>query len=218
VPRVAIEVLIAGSILLAAIHAIRPLFSGREWLVAAAFGTVHGLAFSESLAGLALAPSVRALAVAGFNLGVEGAQLVAMICAVPMLAASRWRIFHAMRVGTMICAALVAVLWMIERSRALPFIAFGDTSVDDRMGWRPYEMRNDGREVVVSRLSTSADASATLDDPRRRTRPAAATLPNSRVVRLGADDQRLTKFDLQKIDETLERVEPHYARCVGHEV
>jgi hypothetical protein len=48
IPRAAIELLIAASIAIAALHAIRPLFAGREWLVAALFGTVHGLAFSES--------------------------------------------------------------------------------------------------------------------------------------------------------------------------
>jgi hypothetical protein len=57
VPRAAIEVLIAASIAIAAIHAIRPLFAGREWLVAAAFGTVHGLAFSESV--LLIEPAKR---------------------------------------------------------------------------------------------------------------------------------------------------------------
>ncbi|MPY88381.1 MAG: hypothetical protein GEU99_10685 [Luteitalea sp.] len=78
VPRAAIGILIAGSIAIAAIHPIRPLFAGREWLVGAAFGTVHGLAFSESLKELTLTPWVCALAVGGFNIGVEGAQLVAI--------------------------------------------------------------------------------------------------------------------------------------------
>ena len=116
VPRRLIEVLIAASILVAAIHAIRPLFRGREWLVAASFGTVHGLAFAEGLSGLALSGGTRVLAVAGFNLGVEGAQLVAMACAVPLIAASRWRQFSRVRVATMTAAALVACVWMVERS------------------------------------------------------------------------------------------------------
>jgi len=121
VRREVVEVLIAASILIAAVHAIRPLFSGREWFVAAAFGTVHGLAFSESLAGLALMSWVRALAVAGFNIGVEGAQLVAMAFAVPFLVASRWQSFHAIRVSTMICAGLLAGFWMLERGWLPPF-------------------------------------------------------------------------------------------------
>jgi HupE / UreJ protein len=119
IPRAAIEVLIAASIGIAAIHAIRPLFAGREWLVAAVFGTVHGLAFSESLAELALMPWVRAVAVGGFNLGVEGAQLLAMASAVPLLAASRWRVFHAIRVCTMVAVALIAAGWIVERGQSL---------------------------------------------------------------------------------------------------
>ena len=87
------------------IASAEPLFAGREWVVAAAFGTVHGLAFSESLLGLTVASVVRALAVLGFNLGVEGAQLVVMACALPVLIASRWRAFHTVRVGAMICTA-----------------------------------------------------------------------------------------------------------------
>lgn len=115
VPSNVVEIIIAASILLAAAHAIRPLFSGREWLVAAAFGTVHGLAFSDTLIGLNLTGTLRALAVLGFNLGVEGAQLVVMALALPLLAASRRRGFHQVRVAAMICVAVLATVWMVER-------------------------------------------------------------------------------------------------------
>lgn len=117
VPLRVVEILIAGSILVAAVHAIRPLFSGREWLVAAAFGTVHGLAFSESLVGLNLTAVLRGVAVLGFNLGVESAQLVVMAAAVPLLIVSHWRVFHALRITLMVCTALLAVVWMLERAR-----------------------------------------------------------------------------------------------------
>lgn len=59
----------------------------------------HGLAFAERLSGLALTALVRALAVGRFNIGVEGAQLVAMLCALPLVTASRWRVFPVIRVG-----------------------------------------------------------------------------------------------------------------------
>jgi hypothetical protein len=116
VPRQIVEILIAASILIAAVHAMRPLWPGREWLVAAGFGTVHGLAFSESLAHLNLSVVLKAVAVFGFNLGVEGAQLVVMLIALPLLVASRWRTFHALRVAMMICTALLAGVWMVERA------------------------------------------------------------------------------------------------------
>jgi hypothetical protein len=44
-----VEVLIAVSILVSAIHAIRPLFPGREAIIAASFGLIHGLAFASAL-------------------------------------------------------------------------------------------------------------------------------------------------------------------------
>lgn len=123
VPRGAIEVVIAGSILVAALHATHPLFSGREWIVAAAFGTVHGLAFSESLAGLTLTPLLKGVAVLGFNLGVEGAQLAVMAAAVPLLVMSRWRVFHAFRIAAMIGTAVLAGLWMYERATGTIIVA-----------------------------------------------------------------------------------------------
>ena len=116
VPRAVVEPLIAASILVTAIHAIRPLFPRREWLIAAAFGTVHGLAFSEALAGLALGPARRAVAVAGFNIGIEGAQLVAMLCAVPLLFSSKWHAYHAIRVVTMVVAVTLAGIWILQET------------------------------------------------------------------------------------------------------
>lgn len=113
-PKVAVETVVAGSVLLAAAHAIRPLFAGAEWKIAAGFGLVHGLAFSETLAGGGLDAVTRTWVVLGFNVGVEGAQLVAMACAVPLLYASRWRGFHVLRIAAMACVAIAAVVWITQ--------------------------------------------------------------------------------------------------------
>ena len=115
-PRVVVEISIAVSVLLAAAHAIRPLFAGNEWKIAAGLGLVHGLAFSETLSGGSLAWMTRASIVLGFNLGVEGAQLVAMACAVPLLYASRWRGFHVLRIAAMTCVVAMAVVWIAQRT------------------------------------------------------------------------------------------------------
>ena len=53
VPSRPIEVLIAVSILVSAVHALRPLFPGREAVIAAFFGLIHGLAFATTLGQLA---------------------------------------------------------------------------------------------------------------------------------------------------------------------
>jgi hypothetical protein len=115
-PVTPIEIAIALSVLIAAAHAIRPLFAGSEWKIAAGFGLVHGLAFSETLSGGGLDAVTRASIVLGFNLGVEGAQLVAMACAVPLLYASRWRGFHVLRITAMSGVAVLAVLWILQRA------------------------------------------------------------------------------------------------------
>lgn len=54
VPSRPIEVLIAVSILLSAIHALRSIFPGKEAGIAAFFGLIHGLAFASTLSELGL--------------------------------------------------------------------------------------------------------------------------------------------------------------------
>jgi hypothetical protein len=115
IPQAAVEVAIGGSVLVAAVHGLRPLYPGREWMIAGGFGLVHGLAFSQSLAELLLPDGTRALAVMAFNIGVEGAQLVAMAIATPLLVASRFQWFRALRVSSMMVTAAVAVVWIAAR-------------------------------------------------------------------------------------------------------
>jgi HupE / UreJ protein len=117
--RAAIEILIALSILISALHALRPLFPNREWQIAGGFGLAHGLAFSESLTGLNLAPPGKALAIFDFNTGVEAAQLLIMSAALPLLYVSRFPAFHGARRAAMVLVAMLAALWIGERAFGL---------------------------------------------------------------------------------------------------
>ncbi|MGH1556277.1 HupE/UreJ family protein [Streptomyces sp. L7] len=54
IPGRPVEAFIAASILVGAVHAIRPLFPGKEALVAGVFGLGHGMAFSFVLAEMHL--------------------------------------------------------------------------------------------------------------------------------------------------------------------
>lgn len=67
-PAAPVESLIAASILIGAGHALRPLFPGREALIAAGFGLIHGMAFSFTLAELHLDTGQLVLSLLGFNL------------------------------------------------------------------------------------------------------------------------------------------------------
>jgi hypothetical protein len=84
-PSRPVEVLIAVSILLSAIHAIRPLFPGREAAIAAFFGLIHGLAFASALGDLGFSSWYRLVSLLGFNLGIEAMQLTVVAVTLPSL-------------------------------------------------------------------------------------------------------------------------------------
>jgi hypothetical protein len=81
-PSRPVEVMIAVSILVSAIHAMRPLFPGREAIIAASFGLIHGLAFASAPNELGVTGWYRLISLFGFNLGIEAMQLavVAITC------------------------------------------------------------------------------------------------------------------------------------------
>ncbi|MBN9319483.1 MAG: HupE/UreJ family protein [Caulobacterales bacterium] len=114
------EILVAASIVVAAVHALRPLFPRREWLVAGGFGLIHGLAFSETLAALNLGLKAKIGALFGFNIGVELAQLAVMVVALPLLMLGGSKALVRPRQAALALIAIVATLWIGERAFGLP--------------------------------------------------------------------------------------------------
>jgi hypothetical protein len=84
------------------------------------FGLVHGLGFADALEPLALSGWPLARALAGFNLGVEVGQAVAIAVALPVMYAIG-RAARALPVGRYASLAVAAAgaWWLVER------IAFG---------------------------------------------------------------------------------------------
>ena len=116
VPTRAVEVLIAISILVSAVHALRPLFPGREAAIAAAFGLMHGLAFATTLHSLGLQWWDRVRGILGFNLGIETMQLFVVCAAMPSLVLlSRTPAYSILRIGGALFAALASAGWLVER-------------------------------------------------------------------------------------------------------
>ena len=116
VPGQPVEVLIAVSILVSAVHAVRPLFPGREAWIAAGFGLVHGLAFANTLVNLHLDAGPMALSILGFNLGIELMQLFVITLTIPWLIfLSRTPAYQLVRVAGALLAGVAAMAWMIER-------------------------------------------------------------------------------------------------------
>ena len=75
----AVEVLIAVSIGLTALHAIRPIFAGIEGWLAAIFGVIHGFAFAGSMTSLNISSQELFSAVLAFNLGIEVTQILLVL-------------------------------------------------------------------------------------------------------------------------------------------
>lgn len=115
-PAQPIEILIAISILVSAVHALRPLFPGKEMFIAAGFGLVHGLAFAATLSNLHLDAGSTALSILGFNLGIEGMQLFVVAITVPwLIILSKKTIYKPVRITGAVLATLAAIVWIIQR-------------------------------------------------------------------------------------------------------
>jgi hypothetical protein len=116
-PQQPVEILIAFSILVSAVHAIYPLFPGKEMYVATGFGLVHGLAFAAVLTQMKLSASTLAVSILGFNLGIEAMQLFIVLITVPwLILLSTTPVYKWVRVGGAALAALAALACIAERS------------------------------------------------------------------------------------------------------
>lgn len=115
-PAAPVEALIAASVLVSAIHAMRPVFPGREAGIAFGFGLVHGLAFATVVAGFGVGVAARATAILGFNLGIEAVQLALVLLLLPgLLLGARQAWFGRLRLALAGVAAFAALVWLIER-------------------------------------------------------------------------------------------------------
>lgn len=115
-PSQPVEAIIAASVVVAACLNLSRAAGRHGWLLAFAFGLVHGLGFAGALAELA-GERIDLLALAAFNIGIELAQVGCALLAVPVL----WWIFRNARCERVLlplaslCVAGVAVSWVVAR-------------------------------------------------------------------------------------------------------
>jgi hypothetical protein len=111
-----IEILIAFSILITAIHAIKPLFYNKEIFIAVGFGFIHGLAFSQTLQNLHLTTTELLLSVVGFNIGIEVMQLLIILLIFPsFFIMSHTYYFKYIKNILAIFVVFISVGWLLER-------------------------------------------------------------------------------------------------------
>lgn len=113
-PQQPVEVLVAISILVAAVHAWRPLAARGEIIVGGVFGLVHGTAFATAILDLGLDPQATVVAVLGFNVGVELAQLTIVALVLPVLLLMATRSWYGwFRRGVAAFSAVASVCWVV---------------------------------------------------------------------------------------------------------
>ena len=124
-PSRLVESVIALSIVLAALNNLHPTILGRRWVVAFIFGLIHGFGFAAVLADLGLTDSTLAIALIGFNVGVEIGQLCIVMVFVPLAYGLRHSRFYQYTVlyGGSIVVALIASAWFIERAFNQPLFS-----------------------------------------------------------------------------------------------
>lgn len=116
-PSRLVETAIAFTIVLAALNNLFPLVTTRRWSLAFGLGLIHGFGFASALRDLGLPSDALALALAGFNLGVETGQLAIVAIALPLAFVLRQTWLYrrlALPVGSA-AVALLALVWCLER-------------------------------------------------------------------------------------------------------
>jgi hypothetical protein len=147
-PSAPVEALVAASVAVSALHALRPLTRHGEELIAGAFGLVHGLAFAGILTGLGLDGTPSLLALLAFNVGVELAQLITVALIFPSLyLASLTRYYAALRMIGVSLALTAATGWVLER---LGILDNPLTGVEDALISHPWWVTGSLAVVTVS--------------------------------------------------------------------
>lgn len=121
-----VEAAIALSIIITAVNNLYPILPLSGWVIAFAFGLIHGFGFANVLVDLGLTNSTLAVALLGFNVGVELGQLVIILAFFPLAYALRDTAFYRWGIlrGGSALIAFIALLWFIERVSTLEIIGF----------------------------------------------------------------------------------------------
>ncbi len=117
VPAQVVEPVIAASVAMAALGNLHRRTVHYRWQIAFALGLVHGFGFASVLEDLGLPPEQLAIALIGFNVGVELGQLAIVAVFVPLAWALRRTGFY--RWGILVVGSIgiaaVGLTWFIER-------------------------------------------------------------------------------------------------------
>ena len=119
-PANLVEPLIALSVVLAALNNLLGWFSLKRWRLAFVFGLIHGFGFANVLLDLGLPTQALAVALGGFNVGVELGQLAIVVAFLSVA----WWLRHT-----------AFYRWVVVGGGSLAIAAIGATWTWERMGF-----------------------------------------------------------------------------------
>lgn len=112
-PSAIIEILIALSIVITAVDNVRPFIPAPRAAVAAFFGIIHGFGFASALGVLQVTGGGLAIALLGFNLGIEIAQIGVVLIVLPfMYWIGKGRLFL---MSGSLAAGILGLYWVWQR-------------------------------------------------------------------------------------------------------
>ncbi|MFS4492234.1 HupE/UreJ family protein [Maribacter sp. 2308TA10-17] len=116
-PSRLVESIIALSIGLAAYHNIKPIFKGKDWLIAFVFGLFHGFGFASVMGELGFKGEFLTLTLLGFNVGVEIGQVLIIALIFPILYFLRnLKSYPKILVYLSAILIVVSLYWLVERA------------------------------------------------------------------------------------------------------
>jgi len=172
-PTRLVESLIALSVLVSGVHAIRPLVRGGEAWIAVGFGLMHGLAFAALIDDLGLGRGNLVADLLGFNLGIELTQLLVVALLMPsLLLLSRTRVYPAFRTALAGTGIVLSAAWLAERSTLITGNPL-DT-VTERLVEHPF--------LIAAVLAAASAAAWSVPRLRTPSLPMPADLPRSEGI------------------------------------
>lgn len=120
-PSAFIESAIAVSIFVSAVHALVPIFRGKEIFIAGGFGLIHGLAFASTLTDFGFDTVTLVSSILAFNIGIEVVQLFVILVTMPWLVLlARTRLYPHLRITGACITGVAAAAWFFERALGWP--------------------------------------------------------------------------------------------------
>jgi hypothetical protein len=118
VPSRLVESGIALSVMVAAFNNVYPLVNKRVWLIAFAFGFIHGLGFASALTGLQLPTGAMVASLGGFSVGVEIGQEAIVLAFLPFAYLLRKTRFYQVVMLRWVSMLIIAIAfgWLVQRA------------------------------------------------------------------------------------------------------